>query len=60
MKILKKRLSKQNSKTFEDFLEKNSDIVENTVSVMCEYFIKEMFFSDESGKTYLQPDLKSL
>ena len=60
MRIIEKRIKRQNSKTFKGFLETNSDIIDNAVSVLCEYFTKDKLFSDQAKSSLLQPDLKSL
>ena len=59
-RIMAKRIEIMSEKTWDLFLSENSDLVEDALSVLYQYFSKELLFSEEARISLVQPDIRPL
>ena len=60
MRIINKRLEDNLSDGWEIFLEKNSDIVEDSLSVLLQYYSEDKLMSDKAKNSLVLPDKQDL
>lgn len=60
MRIISKRIEGMEEKTWQLFLEVNSDLVDDALSVLYQYFSKDRLLSDEARLSLIKPDLKEI
>ena len=60
VRIMAKRINRMEEKTWKLFLDENRDLVEDTMSVLLQYFSKDLLFSETARISLVQPDIKPL
>ena len=60
MRIINKRLAGNETDDWESFLDKNSDIVEDSLSVLYQYYSEDVLMSDKAKRTLVLPDKRDI
>ena len=60
VRIVAKRINNMQEKVWELFLNENRDLVEDAISVLLQYFSKDLLFSETARISLVQPDLRPL
>ncbi|MEM7035021.1 MAG: hypothetical protein AAF629_36110 [Chloroflexota bacterium] len=60
VRIMAKRVDDMTEKEWDLFLAENSDLVDDALSVVYQYFSKELLFSEKARTSLVQPDIRSL
>ena len=60
VRIIAKRINRMEEKTWKLFLDENRDLVEDAMSVLLQYFSKDLLFSETARISLIQPDIKPL
>jgi len=60
MRIIANRLALTESDEWHVFLKNNADIVEDSLSVLCQYFSKDKLMSERARTSLLSPDIKAI
>jgi len=56
MRVIANRMASDETGKWEDFLKHNSDIVEDALSVLCQYFSKDRLMSEKARTSLISPD----
>ncbi|MEM7334673.1 MAG: hypothetical protein AAF490_21535 [Chloroflexota bacterium] len=60
VRIMAKRLSLMTQKDWQSFLDQSSDMVEDAVSVLLQYFSKDLLFSESARTSLAKPDIQPI
>lgn len=60
VRIMAKRLDVMVNKDWQSFLDQNRDMVDNAVSVLLQYFSRELLFSEAARTTLVKPDVQPI
>lgn len=60
VRIVAKRINRMQEKAWKLFLDENRDLVEDAISVLLQYFSKDVLFSETARISLVQPDIKPL
>jgi len=58
MRVIATRIASEETGKWEDFLKHNSDIVDDALSVLCQYFSKDKLLSEKARISLILPDKK--
>ncbi len=56
VRIMAQRIAQMPVKQWTIFLNENSDLVDNAISVLTQHFSKDVLFSEQARQTVVQPD----
>lgn len=60
VRIMAQRVDKMEKKEWELFLNQNRDLVDDAISVLLQYFSRDLLFSEKARTSLIQPDLKPI
>ena len=60
VRIMAKRVEQMEQKEWQLFLEHNKDLVDNSVSVLLQFYSKDLLFSETARTSLMQPDIKPI
>jgi len=60
VRIMAKRIDNMETQDWPSFLDNNRDLVEDAISVLLEYFSKDLLFSEVARTSLVKPDTKSI
>ncbi len=60
VRLMSQRVELQPELRFEQFIEKNADLVSDAYGIICQHYSQSLLNSDEAKITYCNPDLLSL
>ena len=60
VRLVAKRVNRMEEKAWELFLDQNRDLVEDAISVLLQYFSKDLLFSETARISLVQPDVRPL
>ena len=60
VRITAKRINRMKERVWQLFLDQNRDLVEDAISVLLQYFSKDVLFSETARLSLVQPDIRPL
>jgi len=60
IRVMAKRVEAMEIKSWQSFLEQNTDLVEDAISVLTQHYSKDLLFSEEARVALVSPDIKAL
>ena len=60
VRIMAQRVAQLEKREWQLFLEQNSDLVDDALSVLAQHFTEDLLFSEAARTSLVQPDLKPL
>lgn len=59
-RIISSRLRTSNEQGFQFFIDANSDLLNDAIAVLCQYYSYDLLMSDDAKMRLVAPDLKSI
>ena len=60
VRIMKQRMAEQGEMNFDDFIHRNTDLVDDLKSLLQQYYSEELLWSQQAKSNYLEPDRRRI
>jgi len=60
VKIMSKRMKESKTKSWDNFVLNNNDLIIDSLGVLTQYYHKDTLFSDKAKTTLIAPDIKAI